>query len=346
MRLALFFLVVVALSGCSKSEDSGIYSDLSGYPLWRILNEAEFIGVGRLSATDPKNFKTGIHIVRSLKGRTPLLDWSLDILGITPHKVLARHLVDGSPVVVFTGSQVLVIYVNRMFILSYGDPAVGNWANCTFQGRMNETFNGTALELAQVCDKALKGELKPPDLCSSLPPIDAESIRKLPAWNEDVSDAKLPPPFRRSRQRAVVPLQPEKPESIVAGLEVARFKGDAFSKNDTPLEVGVAPLPDSRHAHEHVNEGLRFRGFLEVPRDGDYAFTSDVESSAHFELMIGSTEVSTTGPLPEFVPLLAGKHAVTVKYTGPGGPDHLKLYWSGPDLPKERIPAKSWTHYP
>lgn len=349
MRRYGLCLVVVALFGCNKSDDPSIIVSSTVYPLRDFLNEAEFIGVGVLTAPDPRNFRTKIRIVRSLKGKTPLTDWTLDATGLVPSKAVARHLVEGSPVVVFAADSVMSIYLNRFFINSHGDPSVGQWTGSEMEGQTNQTFNGPALELVQVCEKVLKGEMRPPRPMSTLPPMDTASVRNLPAWNEDVSNLRLPAPFRRAEPPAVVPRPPEKPESTVAGLAFSVYEGGWNFIPDfnplTPLETGVTPQPGSRAGKGDLPQGLRFRGFLEIPKDGDYAFSRNLDKDCNLELLIGSSTVSLVGPVPEYIPLLAGKHAVTLRYSGTTGEGHFQLFWSGPDLPKEPIPAKAWSHY-
>jgi hypothetical protein len=267
--------------------------------------------------------------------------------GVDPKRILARHLVDGSPVVVFQSAGVLVVYLNRFFVYAYGDAVTNRWGGAYMEGKSNQTFNGTARELAQVVEKALKGELWPPPLNSNLPPVDTPSLRDLPAWDADIPDARLPGPFRKIAPPPPRPRPADRPASVVPGLEWACFEGIVhFMSEETPQEKGTSSTPNSGSERGSSPLTLKFRGYLEVPKEGEYVFSERRDKDCSLELKIGDAEIDLGGALPEYLLLSAGKHAVTLTYSGAGGPGRFELFWSGPDLPKEPIPAKAWFRHP
>jgi hypothetical protein len=340
--------LICGLIAC-KPDDPPVYSSDIKYPLRDFLNEAEFIGVGELAGADRKTLSTGIRCLRVLKGTRPSADLQLKVAGVTPLKLVGRHIVDGSPVVMFRANGFMMLYLNRFFLQVYGDTVTNRWEASSVERQANQTFNGTAGELAEVAEKILNGSLQPPPLDTSLPPIDSTALRDLPDWNAEVSPSRLPAPFRKGAPTPARPQPPEHPESTVEGLQSSVYEGSWGTFPDfstlTPVENGVTLQPDCRRERKGSRLALRFRGFLEIPRDGDYVFTRRLDPDCFLVLKIGSAEVSPAGPVPEYIPLLAGKYAVVLEYSGAGGEEHYQLFWSGPDLPRQPIPPKAWSRY-
>lgn len=88
---------------------------------------------------------------------------------------------------------------------------------------------------------------------------------------------------------------------------------------------------------------LRLTGYVDVPADGHYAFFAAADDGCR--LFIGDRlVVDNDGPhyLMEkrgYIPLKAGKHAITVLYFDRTETDELKVSWEGPGIKKQPIPA-------
>ena len=124
----------------------------------------------------------------------------------------------------------------------------------------------------------------------------------------------------------------------------ARLLGaKAVDTIDIPNEQKLAELFGSP-----VNRLVIFTGFIQVPADGEWTFylTSDDGSL----LSIGaSLIVDNDGEHPAFensavCGLKAGKHAFTLKYFQGGGVGMLAFAWSGPNTPRQTVPAAALSH--
>ena len=90
--------------------------------------------------------------------------------------------------------------------------------------------------------------------------------------------------------------------------------------------------------------GLRFTGYVQVPRTGVYTFTAISDDGAG--LWFGDQNVFwSLGQSPKStetsgqIALQAGLHPITVTYFQAYGPRALELYVEGPGLPRQRVPA-------
>jgi len=130
-----------------------------------------------------------------------------------------------------------------------------------------------------------------------------------------------------------------------AGLAYAYHEGDwsALPAFDalTPRLEGASAGFDLAERLRDDRYGMRFQGFIEVPRDGLYTFyTASDDGSA---LYIGDQRVVNNDglhPLREragVIDLNAGLHRITVDYFEKSGEDSLAVEWSGPELAKTPI---------
>jgi hypothetical protein len=90
---------------------------------------------------------------------------------------------------------------------------------------------------------------------------------------------------------------------------------------------------------------LQITGFIEAPRDGSYTFsiTSDDGSLLYLgnHLLINNDGDHAMTDRSEAIPLKAGKHAFKLLYYNGKGEAGLVLSWSGPDIPRQTIPASA-----
>lgn len=94
--------------------------------------------------------------------------------------------------------------------------------------------------------------------------------------------------------------------------------------------------------------GAVYTGYIDIPRDGVYAFYTYSDDGSM--LYIDGEEVVDNGGrhwMQErlgFVALKKGKHSIRVTFFNGAGGLGLEVYWKGPDIEKELIPASVLYH--
>jgi PA14 domain-containing protein len=318
------------------------------YPLARFIAESEAIAEGTLEKVDAKNKTCLVRVARSVKGKLPLEVVRINVgAGQEWHPDLVlKHLVVGAPAVVFSTGGRAELYVNRFFLQLYGDataaPEKAWWNFAHVELRCNRTFNGTAEELAGLVGDVVAGRAKAPGPDAKLPAITRDDLADLPAWGQPET-APLPAAFRRK------PRAPENPSGAVAGLAVQYYEGrwTALPELDglTPARTATCDTFALGASGPQENYALRFKGFLEIPKDGTYTFTTSSNDGSR--LFIGSVRVVDNDHLDGAarksgqISLKAGKHAITVTYFQAGGVQSLDVSWEGPGLSRQPIPASA-----
>jgi len=148
---------------------------------------------------------------------------------------------------------------------------------------------------------------------------------------------------------AVEPRAPDAVEGPAAGLWREFYKGAWDRLPDfgslQPATVDRAETFDLGPYRGKDKFALRFTGYVDVPADGIYAFS--VLSDDGSRLWIGDRlVVDNDGAHAQtekrgFIPLKAGKHAITVAYFEGVGGEALRVAWEGPGLAKQPIPASA-----
>ena len=94
--------------------------------------------------------------------------------------------------------------------------------------------------------------------------------------------------------------------------------------------------------HRGDNFGVRFTGYIDVPRDGIYSFFSASDDGSR--LLIGSTLVVDNDGLHRMqevageIALKRGRHAIAVTFFERGGAERLGVSYAGPGIDKRTIP--------
>jgi arylsulfatase A-like enzyme len=131
------------------------------------------------------------------------------------------------------------------------------------------------------------------------------------------------------------------------GLKMSRFDGDwPWTPDFDALDAAVpatstatialpADLPDHPF-------GLRFDGYLKIPVDGEYTFTTSSDAGIHLWLhdahLIDSDGASSDHPLTATVRLAAGIHPLRVFYRHHKGRPQLMVHYRGPGIDDQAIP--------
>lgn len=151
------------------------------------------------------------------------------------------------------------------------------------------------------------------------------------------------------------PVPAENPGNTAPGLKVAYYVGGDLNSalnldRATPARTGTVTAIDFAFAEAKENFGLKFTGYIEAPKDGEYTFYTKSDDGSR--LFIGKREVvDNDGPHGSqersgAIKLQAGKHAISVYYTQSSGGYDMSASWEGPDLPKAPIPAGVLFHAP
>jgi hypothetical protein len=103
----------------------------------------------------------------------------------------------------------------------------------------------------------------------------------------------------------------------------------------------------------HQNADLfayRFRGFLEVPADGSWTFTTDSDDGSTLfidgALVVDNDGVHGRQERSGLRTLTAGRHDIEVRYFERFGATALNVTWQGPGISKETIRASALSHLP
>lgn len=360
MRRAFSLVLAAALTSAIVSEGSAYIDAL--YPLQQFIAESEVIAEGVVEKTDAKKGVCLVRVTKSIKGKCQydLLRLNVGIGQEWHPEAVFPHLVAGAPAVIFYNAERRAeIYVNRFFLQFSGDsgqPADKAWWSFTHvEVHCNRTFNGTTEELSRILIDVQAGKIKPPPADPKAPPITRDAVKSLPVWGQPVDAEKLPAPFvRRGPAKPRKSRVPENPQGIEKGLAVQVFEGTWESLPDfdalKPVATGVAEQFDLSKRRREEQYGLRFTGFIDIPREGTYTFHTASDDGSR--LRIGNEEVVAndglhgTKEVGGEIALKAGRHAITLLYFQNSGPAALEVLWEGPDLPKQKVPAAALTHTP
>jgi lysophospholipase L1-like esterase len=116
----------------------------------------------------------------------------------------------------------------------------------------------------------------------------------------------------------------------------------------TPVLTGVVETCSLDPKRRETNFGFRYTGFISVPRDGIYTFSTTSDDGS--ALLIGERRVVENGGFHAMVEsmgtiaLQAGRHPFSVTFVQGGGGYGLEVRWTGPGLAKQLIPAEAFSH--
>jgi hypothetical protein len=195
-----------------------------------------------------------------------------------------------------------------------------------------------------------------------LPPLDAyKRYLKFLGSYRSTKAGKEAEGLMRSVE-GIVGRSPDKVSGTVPGLNAARYEVQKekyvlakepvdYSK---PLEKYSIPnisFPNrGQLGATFKNEDflvLQITGYVEAPRDGTYYFytVSDDGSLLYIgdQLLVNNDGDHAMVEQGEAIPLKAGKHAIKVQYYQGKGEAGLIVGWNGPDIPRQTIPAGSFS---
>lgn len=159
---------------------------------------------------------------------------------------------------------------------------------------------------------------------------------------------------RRPNRDAPRPYDRELVPAVAAGNALAGVAWQAYEgeypwvpdlETLEPVASGFAPRPDLARRSRDNNIGLLFRGYLEIPQDGNYTFYLSADTGALLRIHDATVVDADFGyrggqTVSGAIRLQAGLHPFRLYYARRGqGRPALDFAWSGPGIPKETVPA-------
>ena len=197
----------------------------------------------------------------------------------------------------------------------------------------------------------LDGTAPNPDSPSATGPIRVERTAtvRAAAFRPELT----PSPEVRATCR-IGPLPAVSASDATPGLRAAYYPGNWNAIPDytslRPAAVTTVPSIDVSPARRPEFFGLRFTGFIEVPADGEYAFSlrSDDGSRLFIDgvLVVENTTAHEAREQTGRIRLAAGRHGLVLDYLQMLGDRSLAVFWEGPDLPRQELPAARLAHAP
>lgn len=135
-------------------------------------------------------------------------------------------------------------------------------------------------------------------------------------------------------------------ENPVPGVLERHFRGDwswlpEFGSM-APVNKLNTPTISSDNIEDPANLGILFSGYVFVPTDGAWTFTSKSDASVifklHQKLVIDNDYGFSSSEVSQTVRLEKGYHPFRLYYRTATGPARLALFWSGPGTPNQEIP--------
>jgi len=110
-----------------------------------------------------------------------------------------------------------------------------------------------------------------------------------------------------------------------------------------PKESGTLKKFDISKMKDEDNFAYRFRGYVEIPRDGVYTFYSHSDDGSRItigrDVVVESDTIQGGTEKAGSIELKKGKHAITVEYFEAQGGEELRVSIEGPKVPKQEIPG-------
>jgi alpha-L-fucosidase len=152
----------------------------------------------------------------------------------------------------------------------------------------------------------------------------------------------------------VEPRPAEKSMPARSGLAYAYYEGEwdvlpDFSKI-RPADKGTQDAFDLSKKKRKERCGIEFTGYIRIPKDGVYAFTTESDDGSR--LYIGGNLVVDNDGLHGMrarrgvIALGAGLHPIRVGVFNKTGGDGLAVTWQGPGFGRQPVPASALFHKP
>ena len=160
-----------------------------------------------------------------------------------------------------------------------------------------------------------------------------------------VSDAS------EARFTKVVP-QPSVRAEVQPGLRYAYVEGEWDRLPDfsalAPKAEGVLPAPTLDLMRSHEYYGVVFSGYINVPAEGVYSFFLASDDGSRMmvdeQILIDNDGLHGLEQKRGVAALEKGLHPVRIEYFNKTGGEELSVFWTGPGIRMEAVPASAFFH--
>lgn len=146
--------------------------------------------------------------------------------------------------------------------------------------------------------------------------------------------------------------EPVEEEGLVPGLQYEAYAGKWEKLPDfdalSAVEIGQAGIPteEAYKTEDGENYGLRFTGFIKIPREGLYTLYTSSDDGSRLrvggEVIVDNDGLHAVWRTGGLIRLRAGMYPVEVTFFEAGGEEELEVSWEGPGLKREVIPEEAW----
>jgi hypothetical protein len=163
-------------------------------------------------------------------------------------------------------------------------------------------------------------------------------------------------PLSAAQFKFVTPAPPAKADSVQGGLtasykESPWWEFGGWFKDGQPRgadATAVAQGFDISMRKRDKAFGIRFAGFLDVPKDGTYTFHAETGGAAKLwidgQVVLEHAPPLSTSVASGVAALAAGKHLIALVYYNGVAKPSLALEWEGPGLPRQVIAKDALWH--
>ncbi|MCH2580954.1 MAG: PA14 domain-containing protein [Planctomycetes bacterium] len=140
----------------------------------------------------------------------------------------------------------------------------------------------------------------------------------------------------------------EKPPGEPGGLDLDVYEGNWSSLPDFDKlkaggngRAGSLSIPAGLAGKEYF--GLRFRGFVRIPKDGIYTFYAGSDDGSSIlvgdRLLVQNDGLHAYSEASGTIKLKAGFYPFTANFFEATGDEKFAVSWEGPDIKKQALPA-------
>ncbi len=156
----------------------------------------------------------------------------------------------------------------------------------------------------------------------------------------------------QARFEKVIPLPASAPSALQPGLHYRYAQGDwntlAEYEAAPVMEEGVLPSCDISLRKQPDHYGFTFTGYIKVPADGVYTFSTDSDDGSRLYIhevpVVDNDGIHGMKKVSGVVALAAGYHPFRVTFFEKSGGDGLDVMWKSGTVKESKIPADVFYH--